>query len=179
MTKKLLCIATFFVIFSASYIYAGEGDVSKWREWITSQQDYLDRVESLMNMSKKLANVQNSQLQEAIKKSDNELGEKILVDTTKKLSSIVDLLKALESPVEFKEYHENVVKAYMYRLKANEATLKKDVLSIRNNTHAAMASEIAALESIRSLYVAHNAPPQIIDSIDRNIEAYNKRIVAN
>ena len=177
--NKIFCTITLFSIFLASSVFAEEDNISKWREWITAQQSYLGRVESLMEMSKKLAVKQNSQLEEAIKKSDSELGEEALADTTKKLSSIVDLLKALEPPAEFKDYHENVVKAYVYRLQANEATLKKDVINIRNHTHAAMMSEIAAMESIKELYIIHDAPSQIIDSIDRNIEAYKKRLVAN
>ena len=179
--KKFFCIAI-LCFFTAGALHAetGEGDgFAKWREWITPQQDYLDKVESLMEMSKKLALKQNSELQEAIKKNDMESGEKVLADTTKKLSAIVDLLKALEPPAEFKEYHEKVVEAYSYRLKANEATIQKDIVNIRNDTNTAMMSEIAAMESIKKLYTSHGAPQQIIDSIDRSIDSYKNRLPAN
>ncbi|MDD5428065.1 MAG: hypothetical protein PHI58_02385 [Candidatus Omnitrophica bacterium] len=176
--KKIIFLI-FPVLFASAVLCAAQDDVSKWREWITAQQAYLDKVESLMDMSRKLALRQNSELGAAIKNKDTVTGEKVLADTTKKLSAIVDLLKALEPPAEFKEYHEKVVEAYTYRLKANEATIQKDIINIRNFTHTAMMSEIAAMESIRKLYISHDAPLQVIESIDKNVEMYKKLLASN
>lgn len=177
--KNIICIISLFIILAACNLYAADDGFSKWREWITAQQVYLDKVESLMEMSRKLALKQNLGLEEAIKKNDTESGEKVLVDTSKKLSAIVDLLKALEYTAEFKEYHEKVVEAYGYRLKANEATVQKDVINIRNYTRAAMMAEVEAMESIKKLYTSHGAPSQIIDSIDKSIDSYKNRLATN
>ncbi len=174
-----IIFAILLMLFTAPRAHAEENNFSEWREWISAQQSYLNKIESLMDMSKKLAIRQNAELQAAINKNDTESGDKLLTDTTKQLSAIIDLLKALEPPLEFKDYHEKVIEAYGARLKANEAAIQKDVINVRDRSRSAMMSEVEAMESLRRLYLSHKAPPQVIDSIDKNIEAYKKRLITN
>lgn len=150
----------------------------KWREWISAQQGYLDKIEAIMAKGKDVAIRQNADLQDAMKKDDRLRGEKIIDDATKKLARINDELKAIIPPGEFKEYHTKVLEAYKFRQMANEAAQAKDVLNIRNNNYSAITSEIGAMESIRALYISHDAPKQIIASIDKSIAAYKQRLVA-
>ena len=179
--KKLFYIAMICFL-AAGSVHADMGDqdnFAKWREWITPQQDYLDKVESLMERGNEIEMQQAADLQDAINKKDQALGDEIIIQNTSKLSAIVDSLKAITPPIEFKEYHDKVTEAFQLTQAANEATSKKEVSAIKDCGTKAMVAEVAALESIKKLYISHGAPPTIIDSIDRGIESYKRKLATN
>ena len=188
--KKRSCAAIFFVLafFTAGAIlknlsYAEEPvtqeGVKDWKEWIDGKKDYLGKVESLMQESKEAAIQQDTDLKEAIDANDRAAGEKIIDETSKKLSAIVAELKLLNPPEEFADYHEKVIAAYKYRQMANEATLKRDIANIKSYGNMSMAYEIEAMEDIKKLYISRGAPQQLINSIDHGIESYRQRLTAN
>ena len=179
--KKLFCVAMISFL-AAGAVYA-ETDVqdnfAKWREWITPQQDYLDKVESLMERGNEIEMQQAADLQDAINKKDQALGDNIIIQNTSKLSAIVDALKAITPPKEFKEYHDKVTEAFQLTQAANEATSKKEVSNIKDYGTKAMVAEVEALESIKKLYSSYGAPPEIIHSIDRGIASYKQKLAIN
>ena len=188
--KKLFYIAIFcfFVVsISVSILYTGfahaeqirENSFMKWREWISSHQDYLDSIESLMKKDNEIEMQQAVDLQDAINKKDKALGDNILTQNTKRLSAIVATLKALTPPKEFKDYHDKITTVYQLKQMANEATLKKNLFNIKDCSNKAITAEIEAMESIKKLYISHGAPSQIIDSINRGIASYSQRLATN
>ena len=70
--KKLFCVAIISFL-AAGTIFAANADVqdnfAKWREWITLKQDYLDKVESLMERGNEIEMQQAADLQDAMKNS--------------------------------------------------------------------------------------------------------------
>ena len=176
---RRLINSAIFCFLTAGSLYAatgGKDSITEWREWISPQQDYLDKVESLMQRGNEIEMQQTADLQDAINKKDQYLGDNIIIQNTGKLSAIVDALKALTPPKEFNEYHEKIIVAFQFTQMANEATSKKDAVTIKDCGNKAMASEIEALESIKKLYSSHGAPLQIIDSIDRGIASYKQKL---
>ena len=175
--KKLFCVAIFcFLAAGSGYAEMGDKDMTKWHEWITPQQDYLDKVESLMDRGNEIEMQQSTDLQDAINKKDQTLGDNIIIQNTGRLSAIVESLKEITPPKEFKEYHDNIISAFQFTRMANEATSKKEIANIKDYGNKAMFSEIAALESIKKLYLSHGAPQEIINSIDRGIASYKQKL---
>lgn len=177
----LFAVPVFAAIFAIEANCAEEkqGKVyAEWREWIRAKQDYLGSIELRMKDGRDMAILQAAGLNEAVRNKDEAAGEKVIADTSKRLYGIVEDLKAITPPPEFKEYHEKVIDSYRYRQMANEATLNKDMIKIRDNGRRAAIAEIEALQCIRQLYIKHDAPPQIIDSIDAGIAADKRAIVA-
>jgi hypothetical protein len=152
---------------------------SRWRDWIGSKQGYLYKVEAFIERGDEIVIEQNADLEEAISSKDKILGEGAIAQTSGKLSAIIDALQALAPPEGFTEYHAKIVEAYTYKRLANDATLSKALLKIRDYSHKAMSSEIEAMEALRRIYIDHGAPNAIINSIDRNIAAYRQKLVLN
>lgn len=157
---------------------AAGNNVTEWQKWITSKGEYLSKVELLMKEVREAVVKQNAALQEAIKNNDTELGTKAINETTQKLSAVVAELKLLNPPEEFKEYHTSLIEAYQYRQTANEATLKNDTATIKEYGNKTIASELAAIESVRKLYSARGAPQQLMDSLDKTIATAKERLAA-
>ena len=62
---------------------------------------------------------------------------------------------------------------------SDEINSKKAVGRGKEYGNKAAQSELEALESIKKLYISHGAPSAIIDSIDRGIASYKKKLAIN
>ncbi|MBL7131304.1 MAG: hypothetical protein ISS45_07895 [Candidatus Omnitrophica bacterium] len=143
-----------------------------WEEWYSSIKTFMDKVGGIEDKTTQTLNKNEKKLEQAMRNSDYVAGNRILKEMIDGFVAIIEEFNALDTPQEFKEYIDKNIEAYNYRKQYYEATLKHNRDAAFQSYSEALKLKLEAIEESRRIFMEHQAPKEMINFIDGEIEYY-------
>ncbi|MFA7677336.1 MAG: hypothetical protein WCY34_04115 [Candidatus Omnitrophota bacterium] len=148
-----------------------KADSGQWEVWFREISGYMDRVQEIgMEFQSEFMPLFQGIVQSGSAPEKDRRREDVLLEGAKRVADDFNLkMSGLIPPNEFKLYHQLAVRSVERIKDAFSMILEGDIVSGKVLYQKAKEDMIAQAQELKKIYQNHEAPQELVDSIDRAI----------